>query len=694
MSKSPEPCTWKNGFRQPSAGEPWRYPKPDAEILPNPQSHHVTPPSVDIVTSSVHNSLGESRLRSWHTIFNGTNSPAGPLGWWEPSSEVDVLILGAGPTGLEIALSLVRQGVKIRILDKTERPLPTGRADAVLPRYLELLHVSEEGPLIERTAIWRDGKGQLERIFVRDLLRHQVLVERCTTLQEYRVSESPGDPERPVRAVIRDNRTGETETVRAKFLVGSDGAASMIRKKLNIPFHGVSTDMCWGIMDGIFESDYPHAWIFGGYLSTEHGRDIRLYTQLNLPLIERIAKERQERDPSFKEAGGKVDTNSITPDEVLEQANRIFTPYTVQVASPLTWFAIWKVSERVAEAFSSDDLRVHLAGDAAHVHSVFGAFGFNASILNASNLAWKLGYCARNLSPISALLPTYESERRLHAANVVEISGKYLRYCCNSDAPVLYTHSLGKDLGAEAIQHAVRGEPYSLFPPGTSLPEHLYLADFYTKYGAFMLGLDVAYGKSALCRRHPSASDLETSPVVAVDSGVRAPNPRVSLNRKSTGYLYDVMRGAGFFHLVLFVSSWEGAVATYVRRFAQALANPNGFYVRFGGRRVFNVVVVTKCLPFEIEERLADPALQALKAIATVVSDDRAPDEDGHTVWGVDHGTGAVVVVRPDLWVGCSVRPDRVKDLDEYFAGFLIPQLDGRELGKGQVVEWGKLGGL
>lgn len=270
----------------------------------------------------------------------------------------------------------------------------------------------------------------------------------------------------------------------------------------------------------------------------------------------------------------------------------------------------------------------------SHVHSVFGAFGLNASILDASNLAWKLGYCARNLSPISALLPTYDSERRLHAANVVEISGKYLRYCCNSDAPVLHTHSLGKDLGAEAIQHAVRGEPYGLFPPGTSLPEHLYLADFYTKYGAFMLGLDVAYGKSALCRRHPSASDLETSPVVAVDSGVRAPNPRVSLNRNSTGYLYDVMRGAGFFHLVLFVSSWEGAVATYVRRFAQALANPNGFYVRFGGRRVFNVVVVTKYLPFEIEERLADPALQALKAIATVFSDDRAPDEDGHKCGG------------------------------------------------------------
>ncbi|RAL07200.1 FAD/NAD(P)-binding domain-containing protein [Aspergillus homomorphus CBS 101889] len=502
MTKSVEPLTWKNGFRQPSEGEPWRYPKPEGE--PPARPHYVTPPSVYIRTSSAQNVLGESTLRSWPTIFNGTNSPAGIPGWWKPSCEVDVLIVG----GLETALSLVRQGVRVRILDRNEGPLPTGRADAVLPRYLEILNawslateVSEEGPsvLFHARTHQSDSRhrglhvitqGQLERIFVRDLLRHKVLVERCTTLQAYEVSEDENDHERPIRAVICNDRTGETEIIRAKFLVGSDGAASMIRKKLNIPFHGVSTDIYWYIMDGKFESDYPHAWIFGGYLSTEHGccviipredGHIRLYTQLNPTLIEQLSKERQERYPTFKEAGGKVDANSITPDEVLEQANRIFAPYIVRFASPLTWFAIWKVSERVAEAFSSEDLQVHLAGDAAHVHSVFGAFGLNASILDAANLAWKLACCARNLSLISTLLPTYDSERRLHASNVVEISGKYLRYCCNSDIPVPHTHSLGKDLGAEAIEHAVRGEPYGLATrTDTSLPKHLYLADFYT----------------------------------------------------------------------------------------------------------------------------------------------------------------------------------------------------------------------
>ncbi|KAJ5971621.1 FAD binding domain-containing protein [Penicillium vulpinum] len=713
MSKSIEPTTYKNGFKQPSEGEPWLYPQPGKETPPKP--HYVTPQSVDIATAPVNNSLGDSKLRSWPTIFNGTNSPDGIPDWWNPSSDVDVLIIGAGPTGLETALSLIRQNVSFRILDQGEMPLPTGRADAVLPRYVETLNawgistdVSEEGPIIERTAVYRDGKvlfhgrthqsdsrfrglhvitqGQLERIFVRDLLRHQILVERCTTLKEFEISEAE-NPERPIKAVIRNNKTGREESIRAKFMVGSDGASSMIRKKLEIPFNGVSTDLYWGIMDGKYESDYPHAWIFGCVLSTEHGcciiipredGHIRLYTQLNMSLIERARQARQERDPGFQEAGGRVDVHSITPEEVLEQSNRIFAPYTVKFASPLTWYAIWKVSERVAESFSSEDLRVHLAGDAAHVHSVFGAFGLNASILDAANLGWKLGYCARGLSPIETLMPTYDMERRLHASNVVYLSGKYLRYCCNSDIPVPHTHEMGKDLGAKAIKHAVRGEPYGFAKPGETLPEHLYLADYFHKYGAFMLGLDVAYGKSMLF----PAQDEDSAPVV-VDNGVRAPNPRVSLSSGTTGYLFDVMKGAGYFHLVVFASSIEGQAKYNVQKFSESLRDPTGFYLRYGAREVFNVVLVAKRLPFEIDGILAEPELQGLREAATIVFDDQAPDEDGHTMWGVDHGTAAVIVVRPDLWVGRSVRPDQVDELDKYFSGFMIPQVTKQVNGDG-----------
>ena len=166
-----------------------------------------------------------------------------------------------------------------------------GRADGVQPRFLETLHcwglateVHEEGPLIERTAIYKDGKklffgsshqsdsryrglhiitqGQLERIYIRDLLRHQKLVERNKVIADFNVSND-GRTEYPVQAVLRNEATGCEDEIKAKFLIGSDGAGSFVRKKLQIPFDGVSTNIYWGILDAVFESDYPHAWVFG-----------------------------------------------------------------------------------------------------------------------------------------------------------------------------------------------------------------------------------------------------------------------------------------------------------------------------------------------------------------------------------------------------------------------------------------------
>jgi len=67
-----------------------------------------------------------------------------------------------------------------------------------------------------------------------------------------------------------------------------------------------------------------------------------LYTQLDVSQTGPIAASRQQKDPSFAEAGGRVEIESVTPEEVLEQANRIFSPYKLKFAAPLSWFAIWK----------------------------------------------------------------------------------------------------------------------------------------------------------------------------------------------------------------------------------------------------------------------------------------------------------------------------------------------------------------
>ncbi|KAL7622055.1 hypothetical protein AAE478_007556 [Parahypoxylon ruwenzoriense] len=709
MAFAIRPSTWENGFKQPAAGQPWVWDHTENdEALDDPNSY-VTPPSTEIVSSDAHNDLGINVIRTWPTLYDGTNSPHGIPSWWTPLEKVDVLIVGAGPSGLGVAASLARQGVSFRIIDKSDGPLTAGRADGVQPRFLETIsmwglapEIHEEGPLIERTAIYKDGEkllfnrshqsdsryrglhiitqGQVERIYIRDLARHKTIVERSSVLSDYKI-DSNTDELYPVHATIHNERTGKNQTLQAKYIVGSDGAASKIRKGLGIPFDGVSTDIYWGIMDCLYISDYPHAWVFGSVISSEHGgcviipREdgyIRLYTQLDLSMAGPLAASRQAKDPSFAEAGGKIDVHSITPDEVLEQANRIFSPYKLKFGAPLSWFAIWKISERVARAYSSPDNRVHLVGDAAHVHSVMGAFGLNASILDAANLAWKIGLASKGMAKTDVLLNTYNSERRKHAVRVIEVSGTYLRFVCGSDLHVPNLRDVSLLLNGE-----LNGKSNSLNgtkPKGSQKSDDLeFLAGFFKAHGQFLLGVDCPYDLSAIT---PETRDFSgRRPPLSTKPGVRAPNPRVCFGTEETGYLYDKLAGPARFHLVVFASTLAGIeVQRRLRVFAEELQNPAGFYKRFGGKQLFNIVIATKLMPFQLKE-LPAGASETMEILrkegAHVIFDDRPPDDDAHTTWGAHHANGGVAVIRPDLWVGITAFPDETDVITKYFEGFL-----------------------
>nr|POF15329.1 aromatic hydroxylase fmpf [Quercus suber] len=320
MARTPMLATWRHGFKKMLMGDD----EDEQKARCTQQKLPPALPSVELITSSKHNSLGINKLRTFPTLYNGTSSPHGVPEWWKPKDEVDVLICG----------------------DKSEAPLLAGRADGVQPRFLEILHswglaseVAEEGPIIERTAIYKDGQklffgrshqsdsryrglhvitqGQIERIYVRDLLRHQILVERGNTVTSFKVEES-ANKDFPVEVVVRNEKSHSEQIIRAKFLVGSDGAASSI---LISSKHG------------------------GCVIIPREDGYIRLYTQLDVTKHGDLAKSRATGDAdaaSQQESGGAVAIESITPEEVLEQANRIFAPYKLKFAAPLSWFAIWK----------------------------------------------------------------------------------------------------------------------------------------------------------------------------------------------------------------------------------------------------------------------------------------------------------------------------------------------------------------
>lgn len=287
-----------------------------------------------------------------------------------------------------------------------------------------------------------------------------------------------------------------------------------------------------------------------------------------------------------------------------------------------------------------------------------GAFGLNASIMDAANVAWKIGLCARNLAQLSVLGPTYDKERRLHANCIIRVSGSYLRFVCNSTFPLASFDQATADL--EGLPDAV---PYI---PGNDLE---FIREFFTKNGHFLLGVDAPYQPNSV-----SPASREGRHAISPRNGVRAPNPRLCFSQNSTGYLYDALTGAATIHLVIFGSDLQGPIADALEKVSGIFSNPKSFYHVYGGRDRFKVVLITKCLEFEAAPILGQSDFAALKDHCQVLYDDRAPDEDAHTCYEVNHARGAVVVVRPDLWVGESAFLDEAEEvLEKYFGEWLLP---------------------
>jgi len=288
-------------------------------------------------------------------------------------------------------------------------------------------------------------------------------------------------------------------------------------------------------------------------------------------------------------------------------------------------------------------------------------------LYDATNLGWKLGLSVKNLAQPSVLLATYDQERRLFANRVIRCSGAYLRFICNSSLPLAELRGLGENLETHDENLPAMD--------GTLAADLQFLDVFFGRNANFLLGVERPIVQSAICASSPEKSKSQTPTTVA--TGARAPNPRVCFEAEKTAYLYDKMTGSSRFHILVFGSDLQGAVRERLAVLSKHLRDPSGFFARFGGAERFNVVLVVNALVHEIEGLMhggGRDELKGLGEIATVVYDDRAPDQDAHYWYGINHARGAVVVVRPDLWIGTSVWPEDLRALDEYFGGFLVEQ--------------------
>ncbi|MFJ9321468.1 FAD-dependent monooxygenase [Streptomyces globisporus] len=351
----------------------------------------------------------------------------------------DVLIVGAGPTGLVLACDLARRGTAVRIVDRSPAPPRTSRAKGPNARSLEILDdlgVAEEvlaagsAPLpmlkyrdrlpVAETDPWADSspspdapydrgwviaQWRLEEILRDRLAGYGVRVELGREVTG--LGEGPGG--RHVDVTFAEGRTD-----RARYVVGCDGAHSSVRKLLGIGFEGATAEdqvmVCGDVdlADGALDRTRWHQWF------DEDGAVM-------------LCPIPGTRTGWWFQAGPERDGRGRPLAPTADGFRRLLDHHTALPGRALTraeLLSTYRVNVRMADRFRAG--RIFLAGDAAHVHAVAGGLGMNTGIQDAFNLGWKLGLVlAGHAGP--ELLNTYEEERLPAAARTLDLTSERLR---------------------------------------------------------------------------------------------------------------------------------------------------------------------------------------------------------------------------------------------------------------------------
>ncbi|MFC5721207.1 FAD-dependent monooxygenase [Streptomyces gamaensis] len=351
-----------------------------------------------------------------------------------PAAPAEVLVVGAGPTGLTLACTLARAGVSVRVLDKSPAFQRGSRGKGLNQRTREILDDLGVG---ERAAA-----SGLEHVVLRKyrdgvpIADHVTFGDRAPTPDRPHAS-SLAIPQWRVEEILRDRlaeygtrvelgcevvgftqdeggvdvRLADGRRLRARYLVGCDGGRSPVRKALGVRFEGrTEAEECMLVGDVTADGLDPrfwHQWFDeDGAILLSPFRDSRHWQLQASP----------ERDDRGRPLGPS-----------LESFQRIFDRHArmpgVRLGDPL-WMSTYRVNVRMADRFRAG--RVFIAGDAAHVHSIAGGLGMNTGIQDAFNLGWKLALVVKGAAG-EGLLDTYEEERLPVAAWTLRLTDERLR---------------------------------------------------------------------------------------------------------------------------------------------------------------------------------------------------------------------------------------------------------------------------
>ncbi|KAG6902556.1 hypothetical protein C0995_014945 [Termitomyces sp. Mi166 len=593
------------------------------------------------------------------------------------TSDIDVLVIGAGPAGLMACNALVRAGINVRIVDKRPAKVAAGHADGIQPRTIEVLQsygladrLLAEAAQLHQVAFYNPNpetggiEGIIEDIFLDSMKKHGVEVSRPVFPVSMQISQNEKhstDPDAyPVRVVLKDALEGQTEIVHAKYVIGGDGAHSWVRKTLNIDMEGEQTDYVWGVVDMVPDTDFPDIRNRCA-VHSNHGScmwipreddKVRLYIQL-------------ESQEAVDATSGRVDKDRMGPEKLLDvcpflgitvdsrfdldprlpgnqwrltllgSRNRLSGGRYTELdnvwllATPLTIASLLQAMHAT---------RIHLKQLEDITHRARTGQGMNASMNDTHNLAWKLVHVIRGWAKPS-LLKTYELERRKYAQDLIEFDKQFAKMFSGK------IKTSGSHDGVSAAE----------------------FTSAFHKFGGFTSGVGICYQGSAIVHTHHQT--VASGLVI----GMRVPAQQ--LTRAADGRQFELQNllpsDTRFKVLVFTGDVFDATQREKVNRLAADMEASDGFLRRYSpGGDIFAAFDIISIASDNNNTPYTDvPSLLRSHWSKLYVDKPTRPGSGSAYVrYGVKP-TGAVVIIRPDGYVGAIAPFDRVADLKTYFEG-------------------------
>jgi phenol 2-monooxygenase len=605
--------------------------------------------------------------------------------------DVDVLIIGCGPAGLVLAAQMANfPEIKTAVIDRKDGPLEVGQADGVACRTVEMFEafgladrLVTEAYWVNEVSFWRpdpedqtkitrtgrtedteEGLSEFPHVIVNQArmlayLRDHMERSASRLRPFYGLHASDvevaadGRSDYPVGVTLRHlkglEETGETSTIRAKYVVGCDGARSATRTAIGRELVGDATNESWGVMDVLAVTDFPDVRVKCAISSADQG---------NILIIPReggyLARFYIELDEVEM-----LDNRNVTPEKLAEVANRILHPYSVEVKD-VGWWSVYEIGQRLCDKF--DDVpveematrlpRVFIAGDACHTHSAKAGQGMNVSMADAWNLGWKLGAILGGTAK-PELLHTYSEERQAVAKELIDFDREFSkRFSSRAKAS---GDAEGDGLDPEEFQQ------------------------YFIAQGRFTAGVATRYAPSMITARASFQDLAEGFPL-----GMRFHSaPVVRLADAKPVHLGHVARADGAWRVYIFADQIDPTGAdSRARQLCEFLASDASPIQRVtpAGAEPDSVIDVRAVFQQGHRDLAVDqmpPVLLPRKGKFGLTDYEKmfCPDPGADDIFdlrGVNRDTGCMVVVRPDQYVSHVLPLDGHEVLTEFFAGILI----------------------